>query len=121
MLKKIDPNSTSHLTNPSHLKVHLTVVAAQDLNLITRVWKRPRAAVVNVTDAKEKMRSRSIKSEESVLGVVRGWMVGLKQAQDSDVQCSCPARNKKSPVSSLTILIEESLTINLFRCVGLRM
>lgn len=52
MLKKIDPNSTSHLTNPSHLKVHLTVVAAQDLNLITRVWKRPRAAVVNVTDAK---------------------------------------------------------------------
>lgn len=67
MLKKIDPNSTSHLTNPSHLKVHLTVVAAQDLNLITRVWKRPRAAVVNVTDAKEKMRSRSIKSEESVL------------------------------------------------------
>lgn len=52
MLKKIDPNSTSRLTNPSHLKVHLTVVAAQDLNLITRVWKRPRAAVVNVTDAK---------------------------------------------------------------------
>lgn len=98
MLKKIDPNSTSHLTNPSHLKVHLTVVAAQDLNLITRVWKRPRAAVVNVTDAKEKMRSRSIKSEESVLGGRQGMDGRVKTG--TGLRCPMFMSSEKQEVTS---------------------
>ena len=111
-VRKIDQNWTSQLINPSHLMAHLIVVAPQDFDLIARVW----AAVVNVTAAKEKVRSRSIKSEESVLAGRQGMDGRVQQAQDfySGVRRSCPARNKKSPV-------KEMLTINLFGGLGIRM